>query len=294
MSESQTKPDLALIHGWGLGNSVWQTLLPALAPHFRLHLISLPGYDLANEPPETLVDRTSSNEDSQNALKTAVFRTTLCRTPNHAPSSAPTFEEAANSLIDTLPEGSIVCGWSLGSMLALRAARLSPGHFRKLILIGGTPSFAQREDWPHAKPQTLLNSFADAVAKAPAGTLQRFIVLLNQGDVQARLFGRSLTQQLMISHLPDTATLMAGLDWLRNVDLRDEIAAIALPTLLLHGEHDPLMPLGAAQWLQQALPNAQLQVINGAAHAAFLSDPDDFVARIVAFCNADCHAPAVH
>ncbi len=290
MSESQTKPDLALIHGWGLGNSAWQPLLPALATHFRLHLVSLPGYDLA----ESRMDRTPSDEQSQKADEQATFRHTLCRTPIHEPSRTPSFDEAAKSLIETLPEGCIACGWSLGSMLALRAASLSPQHFKKLILIGGTPSFAQRESWPHAKPKALLDSFADAVAKAPAGTLQRFIVLLNQGDVQARLFGKKLTQQLLATDLPDTATLMSGLDWLRNVDLRDEVAAIDLPTLLLHGEHDPLMPLTAAQWLAEKLPQAQLQVIPGAAHAAFLTNPDDFAARIVAFSNADCHAPAGH
>ena len=54
------------------------------------------------------------------------------------------------------------------------------------------------------------------------------------------------------------------------------------------------MALAAAQWLADTLPDAQLRVIEGAAHAAFLTDPDDFAARIVAFCKADCHAPAGH
>ena len=294
MSALQTKPDLALIHGWGLGSSAWQTLLPTLAPHFCLHLVSLPGYGHADHLPESRMDRSPSHGDSQKTDEPAIFRHTLCTTPSHEPSNTPTFDEAAQSLIETLPEGCIVCGWSLGSMLALHAARLSPQHFWKLILVGGTPSFAQRDDWPHAKPPALLDSFAEAVAKAPAGTLQRFIVLLNQGDVQARLFGRSLTQQLMISQLPDTATLMTGLDWLRNVDLRAEVAAIALPTLLLHGEHDPLMPLAAAQWLADTLPDAQLQVITGAAHAAFLNDPANFAGRIAAFCTTDRHDSADH
>ena len=288
MSETHKQPDLALIHGWGLGSSVWQTLLPSLSKVFRLHLVSLPGYDLA----ESGMDRASSDEQGQNTHKQAIFRHTLCRTPIHAPSSVPSFEEAANSLIQTLPEDCIVCGWSLGSLLAMQAASMAPQHFKKLILIGSTPSFAQGEDWPHAKPQALLDSFSEAVAKAPTGTLQRFIVLLNQGDVQARLFGRTLTHQLISAHLPDTATLMTGLEWLRKIDLRPQTASITVPTLLLHGEHDPLMPLAAAQWLQKALPNAQLQVIAGAAHAAFLNDPDDFAARIARFCAADCHASA--
>ena len=286
MSNMNLKPDLALIHGWGLGSSVWHTLLPALKERFRIHLVSLPGYDLA----EDLMNRQSSDDPSQNAHEQTTFRHTLCRTPFHERSRAPSFDEAAEALTEALPEGCIVCGWSLGSMLALQAANLSPQRFKKLILIGSTPSFAQRADWPHAKPPALLNAFSDAVAKGPAGTLQRFIVLLNQGDVQARLFGRTLTQQLMATNLPDTATLLTGLDWLRNVDLRAQIASITLPTLLLHGEHDPLMPLAAAKWLQEELPNAKLEVIAGAAHAAFLNDPTDFAKRIGDYS----HAPARH
>ena len=121
MSALQTKPDLALIHGWGLGSSAWQTLLPALAPHFCLHLVSLPGYGHADHPPEGRMDRSPSHGDSQKANEPAIFRHTLCTTPSHEPSNTPTFDEAAQSLIETLPEGCIVCGWSLGSMLALRA-----------------------------------------------------------------------------------------------------------------------------------------------------------------------------
>ena len=105
MNETRNKPDLALIHGWGLGSSVWQTLLPSLSKVFRLHLVNLPGYDLADEQPEARMDRSSSDGDRQNADKQAIFRHTLCRTPIHAPSSEPTFDEAANSLIEILPEG---------------------------------------------------------------------------------------------------------------------------------------------------------------------------------------------
>ena len=282
MSDMDLKPDLALIHGWGLGSSVWHALLPALGERFRIHLVSLPGYDIT----EDRMDRQSSDDHIQNADEQTIFRHTLCRTPLNERSRAPSFDEAAKALTKALPEGCIVCGWSLGGMLALRAANLATQRFKKMILIGSTPSFAQRNDWLHAKPPALLNAFSDAVAKGPAGTLQRFIVLLNQGDVQARLFGRSMTQQLMASNLPDTATLLTGLDWLRNVDLRAQVASITLPTLLLHGEHDPLMPLAAAQWLQNELPNAQLEIIASAAHAAFLNDPGDFAARIGDYCHA--------
>ncbi len=36
--------DLVLLHGWGLNSGVWHCIIDRLAPHFRLHLVDLPGY----------------------------------------------------------------------------------------------------------------------------------------------------------------------------------------------------------------------------------------------------------
>lgn len=44
MTRAETKPDLVLIHGWGLGNLAWSAVLPALMQRFSVHLLDLPGY----------------------------------------------------------------------------------------------------------------------------------------------------------------------------------------------------------------------------------------------------------
>ncbi len=36
--------DLVLLHGWGLNAEVWSCIQARLTPHFRLHLVDLPGY----------------------------------------------------------------------------------------------------------------------------------------------------------------------------------------------------------------------------------------------------------
>ena len=199
------------------------------------------------------------------------------------------FERTAEVLAQTLPEGSVICGWSLGGLLAMRTAALAPQRFKRLVLVGSTPRFTQADDWLHAQPAGLLAMFSAALASNPANVLQRFVSLLNQGDTQARTISRAMNQQLLASPLPDTPTLLAGLDWLRDVDLRPQLSRITTPTLLIHGERDPLMPLPAARWLAQQLPTAQLEVISGAAHAPFITDPDAFARRIGDFC----HAPAL-
>ena len=84
---------------------------------------------------------------------------------------------------------------------------------------------------------------------------------------------------------PSIGTLLRGLAWLRDTDLRARLATLDLPCLLLHGAHDGLVPLAAAQALADALPHARLAVLPGAAHAPFLSDPDWFASQVQAFCE---------
>ena len=278
-------PNLVLVHGWGLGNTAWKTMLPALTQRFRVHLFTLPGYSA----PVELMDKQSSSQCLEEAHEQKAYKPIICRTPFDALSSI-SFAQTAQALADSLPENCILCGWSLGSLLALQAASATPQHIKKLILVGGTPSFTQRADWPHAQPPALLDTFCDAIAADAAATLKRFIALFNQGDTQARLIGRTMIKQLLAAPLPDSDTLLTGLGWLRDIDLREQIASITVPSLLIHGENDPLMPLAAARWLKETLPNSQLEVFSGAAHAPFLNDPDRFAKLI----GDDFHASALH
>ena len=249
MNVPHSKPDLALIHGWGLGRAAWKPVAERLSAHYVLHIVDLPGYGEA--PPDT-----------------------------------GDFGATARRIAEELPVGTILCGWSLGAMLVLEAARQCPERFSGLILVGATPCFVQGTDWPHGQPPTLLTLFTAAVRSNPRDTLQRFVALLNQGDAQARANTRKQQQSLPDDELPDVGSLIQGLEWLRKTELRPHVATVSIPTLLIHGENDPLMPLPAAQWLAERLPEAQLEVFKGAAHAPFLSDPERFSELLIDTCYA--------
>ncbi len=288
MTTAGKKPDLVLVHGWGLGNAAWEACLPALSQRVQVHQLTLPGYDatapdMISTPgmPATPVDKQPSGNSREDPHEQSPAEQAACRTR--------AFIETAATLLLQLPDNACVCGWSLGAMLALQMARLAPQRIRRLILVGGTPSFTQRSDWPHAQAPALLDSFSQAVNDDAAGTLQRFVALMNQGDSQARPLSRALNktlnQTLRRRPIPDNATLLRGLAWLRDVDLRQQLPQ-AVPTLLIHGAHDPLMPLAAAQWLQSRLPQAQLEVFPVAAHAPFLNDPERFATLVGDYCHA--------
>ena len=252
MMQPLDSPSLALIHGWGLGRAAWQPIVTAVSACCNVHHVDLPGYG------DTAPD------------------------PSH-------FEDTARRIVNNLPAGTILCGWSLGALLALEAASQRPERIGGLALVGASPSFVQHDDWPHAQLPTLLDGFAAAVRNHPAQTLQRFVALLNQGDARARTNTRAQQQALTAHPTPDTDSLIQGLDWLRKTELRQKVATITIPTLLIHGENDPLMPLSAARWLADHLPQARLEVFHGAAHAPFLNSPERFAELLIEYCHA---APA--
>lgn len=245
-------PDVALLHGWGLGSGVWDTIAETLATTCRVHRVSLAGYD--GQPADNL-----------------------------------DFTATAAALAEQLPAGCTLCGWSLGGMLALSAAAQRPQRIGRLVLVSTTPRFVQDADWPHAQPPALLDTFRNAVAGDAKATLTRFVMLFNQGDETDKGGARAITRRLsplLAGPLPDTQTLLRGLYWLGEVDLRNTLASIAQPALVIHGNNDPLMPIAAGTALAAALPNARLQHFAGAAHAPFIADPAAFAAAVSNFCHA--------
>lgn len=191
------------------------------------------------------------------------------------------FDRAVAQIAQRLPAACALAGWSLGAQLAVAVAARHPEKVDKLLLLAGTASFVQREDWPHAMPAATLAEFSAAIAADPATMLPRFVGGFNRGDACAKEVTRRILETA--DPLPASEVLADGLSWLRTVDLRAEAVNVRAPTLLIHGSADPLMPLAAAEALAALIPGARVQRMDGCAHAPFLSQPEAFVRHARAF-----------
>ena len=74
-------------------------------------------------------------------------------------------------------------------------------------------------------------------------------------------------------------------------DLEPHLARITVPTLVVWGDRDPLLPLGFGRRMAAALPMAQLVVLNGAGHAPMWERQDAFLDALTRFLERDAAPP---
>jgi len=247
-------PDLVLLHGWALHGGMWGPWLDRLAGQARLHVVDLPGH-------------------------------------GHSPWSADVTDLGglARCVLPLVPHGAAVLGWSLGGMVALELARRHPQQLGSLVLVATTPRFLAGEGWEHGMRSDVLDEFARGLASDYRRTVQVFLALQTTGDEHATQALRSLRGKLATRGEPDVRALDTGLGILRGADLRESLARITQPALVIAGERDRLTPPDAGRELAMHLPAARFSLIERAGHAPFLSHPDAVLTELLPFLQRTRH-----
>ncbi|MBI3714893.1 MAG: alpha/beta fold hydrolase [Betaproteobacteria bacterium] len=186
-----------------------------------------------------------------------------------------------------MPARPHLLGWSLGGHVALALAHRHPQRIERLVTVATTPRFVASENWPHGKKAEVLADFADRLSRNYAATIRNFLGLQVMGPGQqpalVRDTIRALQEAISAHGAPTAASLAAALEILRLSDIRDRIGDIAVPALVLQGDHDALTAEPAARWLADHLPDATYCLIEHAAHAPFLSHREAFLDHLHAF-----------
>ena len=229
-------PDLVLIHGWGMNLSVWMPIVEQLEEQYRITLIEMPGHG------------ESPYDPGQSSL-----------------------DDWTKACLDVAPARAVWLGWSLGGQLAMRAAMLAPERVERLALVCSSPRFSQAKNWPHAMAVPTLKQFARALQRNPHQTLERFLSLQVQGDEADRETLRLLRIDMAARPEADSTALEHGLQQLLSVDLRESLTQLTCPVLWLLGERDTLVPADVGDELERLVPEAEILILSGSAHAPFLS-----------------------
>ena len=239
-------PDLVLIHGWAMHSGIFAPLTAALAPHFRLHLVDLPGHGASAEREGPL-----------------------------------DLGDAARRLAATVPRA-LWLGWSLGGLVALQAALDAPTQVRGLALVASSPRFVEGADWPHGVAHRVFTEFADGLRHDYHRTIERFLALEAVGAEHVQATLRELKAHVFERGEPAVHVLCDGLAILDRSDLRAELPQLAMPSLWIAGRRDRLIPRGAMAWAAAAAPQGRYLELP-AGHAPFLGHAAEVAAALVRF-----------
>jgi non-heme chloroperoxidase len=70
-------------------------------------------------------------------------------------------------------------------------------------------------------------------------------------------------------------------------DFTDDLKKIDVPTLIIHGDDDQIVPIGASGMMSAKLvPNATLRIVKGGPHGVAQTRPDEINAELLAFIQS--------
>lgn len=200
-----------------------------------------------------------------------VARTIALDLPGHGRSTGNTratiaeYAVAVREFLDGLElECVSLAGHSMGGAIAQTLALEFPDRVRDLILVGTgaklgvSPRFLSglETDFENAARLLVENYFAPGASE-----------ILKQKSLQ----------QLFKSGSAITRNDFAACD---AFDIRERIAQISAPTLILCGCDDKMTPPKYSEFLAQHIPSAQLVILENAGHMVMLEQPDQFDAAL--------------
>ncbi len=251
-----TGPDMVLLHGWGLNSACWQSIIPTLSQHFRLHLVDLPGFGFSHA------------HYRQTASLTAI----------------------STALAAVTPPQAIWLGWSLGGLCATHFALTYPHRVSALVTVASSPKFVAQDIAVEDEPwcgisSTVLAQFQLQLQQDLTQTINRFLSIQALGSVTAKQDIKRLKILLSVRPEPHEQALTNGLALLANVDLRSNLTQLVMPVYRFYGRLDSLVPQATVDWIDARLPDSPSVIFQSSSHAPFISEPDNFINKLQAFLD---------
>jgi pimeloyl-ACP methyl ester carboxylesterase len=234
------KPVVLLLHGYGDSYATWAGWGRVLAPDYRVISLDLPGHGLTAAPADFVLDARAFSQiviDFADRLQLPPF---------------------------------VLAGNSMGGGIAWKVALTAPQKLRGLVL-------AAAAGWPNeAVTGGSSPSLAFRILQHPLGRelLARIDnrPLIKQG-LTAQVHDKSLITDALIDrwalyqrypgHRP---ILMSAAPTNQLTVTAEQLAGLKVPTLVLHGDYDPLIPVEHSRRFAAAIPGAKLIVYPDVGH----------------------------
>jgi 3-oxoadipate enol-lactonase len=243
-------PDLVLLHSLLIDRSAFERVVPALARRRRVHLVALPGFDGSSPAGPAVPDYADRVAAGLRALR--------------------------------LGPGGAVLGNGFGGFVAVALAARHGTLFDKLLLVDTAAGF------PPAAKQAFA-TMAEKVAADGMGAVAEIAARRIFHDAYLAAHPEAVAERRAVLLRFNPEAFVTACRALEAVDLRDALAAIANPTLVVVGELDAATPLDLARELADGIAGSRFLLLPRCGHCPPLEQPRAFLAAVGPFLGLSAH-----
>jgi pimeloyl-ACP methyl ester carboxylesterase len=172
----------------------------------------------------------------------------------------------------------VVCGLSLGSVMALLLARDHPEVPRALVLAGPYAGWAG--SLPSDELADRIAAFESTRTTPAEEWVDGFLETVFERDAEPERV--AIARRAVIAWRPDTTGAL--LEAFARLDLRPALSRIHVPTLVIRGQDDARSSYSAAHAIARAIPDSRFTELPGLGHdcsgPAFDAQVRAFIARL--------------
>ncbi len=248
---------VGLIHGWQLNGDMWERQAEFLAAH-GLRVITY--------------DRRGFGRSGQ----------------SWSGYDYDTFASDLNQVMEYLNlQEAVLVGFSMGGgEVARYVGRYGTRRVSKTVLMGFiTPFLLKTDDNPDGIDAEMFEEIEESIREDRPAFLKDFAQKFYGRSVLSHPVSDSILDWTQIMALTSTLrpTLAAANAW-SSTDFRDDLGAITVPTLVIHGTSDATVPIEkSAQLTVNLLPNGVLSEYGGEPHGRFITASDRLNEELLAF-----------
>jgi pimeloyl-ACP methyl ester carboxylesterase len=193
------------------------------------------------------------------------------------------FAAAAEDLAAVLEERGLdrasLLGASMGGVIALHTVIAHPERVERLVVASSAPRLT-----PYGR--RMLELLQDLLLYAPPERAGAALMTLAFSPSFHERFTGFVSEAADL-YGPDEADVPGTLrqieHLLRGWDLREWMPRIAAPTMVLYGDHDPVVSPDETKELASLVPNSELVKVPGAAHSVLAEGGEPVLGLVTAF-----------
>jgi sigma-B regulation protein RsbQ len=243
-------------HGFGCDQHMWRFITPAFEKHFKLVLFDYIGHG-------------KSDSSAYN------------------PEKYSTLQGYANDVLEickalSVTDG-IFVGHSVSAMIGALAAVKQPEVFEKLVMVGPSPCYINKEDYYGGFSREDIKSLINSLESNYLGWSSTMAPVIMGNPDQPEL-SEELTNSFCSTN-PEIAKQFAQVTFFS--DNRDDLLKLTVPTLILQCSEDVIAPMEVGQYVVKQVAQGKLIVLDATGHCPHLSAPDETIAAIKPFLNLD-------